>query len=417
MSIYSKRIYALMMKEINIMGPYQIDRVCASAGISPFQIAEKDLPYLAKELSRVVLTYGGQERARRFVADFRRLYDMDAIIEAETDLERKAEHLMDLGDLQRLMGAWSEARRYYFEVLELAKDNELGLCEGRAHRKLGWIYSSTSEFDKADEHLGLALALAQKTGDDREIAKTYRDMAYMKWRRGEFDEATSEIERALEIAAELDNKRLTAELMIRRATILNDRGMQSEAIRQLQESVDILGKMGDYLNLSKAYNNIGVIKKCQGDISDALDFFAHSLGVADKTESSRSRAYPLANGAECYIKLGDVSSAKKWASEARGIFESLGERFMLARLKVIDAFILDAQGERDESERSLKGGIEMLREISIPNDLAWELYEAGLLYKKWGRPESSEMFTEAEEIFRGLGNEKLAQKVRENQLL
>ena len=57
-------------------------------------------------------------------------------------------------------------------------------------------------------------------------------------------------------------------------------------------------------------------------------------------------------------------------------------------------------------------GLSIYRELDIPNDLAWELYEAGLLYKKWGRPEAGKYFEESIRIFEKLGNQTLMEKVR-----
>ena len=73
-SPYSKRIYELMMKELNIMGPYHIDRICKNSGINSFDITEKELPYLGKRLSGIILEYRGKERAEKFVQQYNQLW-------------------------------------------------------------------------------------------------------------------------------------------------------------------------------------------------------------------------------------------------------------------------------------------------------------------------------------------------------
>ncbi len=412
MSPYSKKIYGMMMREISIMGPYQISRVCERAGINQFLVAEKDLPYLGRELSRIVVAYRGPEHAKKFANEFNLLYNLDALIEVEPDPETRIEYLLDMGDLQRLIGSWDDAENYYDAVIIVAKQNDKHLHHCRALRKLGNMFAMKSDLDRAREALQQAKKISDEQEDRLEKAKIHRELAYLNWRLGRFESALRHIEKALNIAYSLNNKHLVGELMIRTATVQNDMGNPDETVGQLKKTIPVLESIEDYINIARAYNNIGVTLKRQDQLDAALEHYHKSLEAAEKTESPRSRAYPLANAAECYARKGDLDKAAEYAGKAQQIFTNLGERFMLARLKIVYAIVAERQGKLEDAEELLKSGIGLYRELSIPNDLAWVLYDAGLLYKKWGRKEAGECLAESEKIFGELGNEVLADKVR-----
>ena len=202
------------------------------------------------------------------------------------------------------------------------------------------------------------------------------------------------------------------QLMIRHAAILNDMGNQEESIGQLESAIKKLEAAKDSDTLSRAYNNLGVVMKYQDRLDEALEYCELGILAGEKTENPRNKAYPLANGAECLAKKGDVKKARKWAKEARSIFDKLGEKFMQARLHVIDAIIAEQEGNIDAAEKAIELGISELRALNIPNDLAWELYEAGLMHQRCGTEGARELFEEAETIFLELGNKTLAEKVR-----
>jgi tetratricopeptide (TPR) repeat protein len=412
MSPYSKKIYGMMMREIGIMGPYQISRICDRVGINQFLVTEKDLPYLAKELSRVVHAYRGAEHVKSFAVEFSKLYDIDALIFKESKIETKIDYLTDMGDLMRLVGEWDVAEKYYKKVISLSKDKAHPLQECRAHRKMGSMFAMKSELRLATLSMEEAQRMCKERQDKLEMAKTCRELAYLEWRRGNFESALEHISQSLNIAYSLNNKHLVGELMIRTATVQNDLGKQEEAIEQLKRAIPVLESIEDYINIARAYNNIGMMMKYQDRLDDALVFYHKSLEASEHTESPRSSAYPMANAAECYAKKGELDKATEMAKKAGQIFVNLGEKFMLARLKVINALIADGTGDIENAEKLLDEGLAMYRELNIPNDLARELYETALLYKKWGRPEASKFFEESVKIYESLGNETLAEKVR-----
>ena len=99
-SQYSKKIYSFMLRELNIMGPYHIDRVCRRRGINPHMIEERDMPYVVKALSNVVMAYKGKSGARAFVEELRSVYDPKKAADMEKEMDQKVEHLLHSGDVQ-----------------------------------------------------------------------------------------------------------------------------------------------------------------------------------------------------------------------------------------------------------------------------------------------------------------------------
>jgi len=411
MSLHSKRIYALMMREINIMGPYNIDKVCGRAGINPYLITEKDLPYLTNALSEIIMAHKGKERAKKFVQEMEKLYDIDTTVRGEKDPKKRITYLFDIADVRRLMGDFESAKQHYHQILKLAKENDLDPVEARVNRKLGTLHFALYETEIAREYLQAAYNLASDTDDRDQLARAELALGTLLWRIGNFDEALERINSALDLAKERNDERLTSQITVRLASILSDSGKQDEALKMWEEAIRVLEKINDYINLSRAMNNMGVLLKWRDQYDESIALYRKSYDAADAVNFQRGKGYALANMAECLIKVNKLKEAKAKMAEAKEIFLNMKDVFMMTGMEFLEALLLKAEGNPGAAEEKMEGCIRELREYQSPTDLAWAIYELGLVKKELGKPGWKEALDEACEIYKDLGNETLREKV------
>ncbi len=72
-SEYSVKIEEIMTRELGQLGKFVIKKQCRDLGIDPENIKEQDIPKLARVLGKVMLTFGGEEKAKQVEMEIRRL--------------------------------------------------------------------------------------------------------------------------------------------------------------------------------------------------------------------------------------------------------------------------------------------------------------------------------------------------------
>ncbi len=72
-SEYSAKIEEIMVRELGQLGKFVIKKQCRDLGIDPDNIRDVDIPKLAKALGKVMVTFGGEEKARDIELEIRRL--------------------------------------------------------------------------------------------------------------------------------------------------------------------------------------------------------------------------------------------------------------------------------------------------------------------------------------------------------
>jgi len=405
-SPYSKTFYSLMLKEMHVMGPYHLEKICKKENINPFDIKEENLPYVVKSISNILLAFKGKQRAEEFLDDVKAKYDLEGVISQVQEPDKKIGKIIDIGDTEADIGNIAGAVEYYNKALQSARSENDIKRESQALRKLGAIEVTRSDFLKAYSLLQDAEKLHKKFNDDLEKAKLFRDLTTIYWRGGILKKALQLIDRAIELAENIKMDRLKGELMIRKSMVLKDMGKIDSSIELLKGSIQILEKEEDFLNLSRAYNNIAVILRHEREMSETFRYLELSLGLAENLESPRMKAYALANLAKYHSMMGDVEKAKRNSAISKGIFTEINEKYMLALLRGLDAWISDQEDDINGAEKALEDSIGMFKDLNVPIDLAWECFEAGKLYQKWKRPEASDFFKNAIEIFESLGNKE-----------
>ncbi len=72
-SEYSVKIEEIMTRELGQLGKFVIKKQCRDLGIDPDNIKKEDVPKLARALGKVMMTFGGEEKAKEVEMEIRRL--------------------------------------------------------------------------------------------------------------------------------------------------------------------------------------------------------------------------------------------------------------------------------------------------------------------------------------------------------
>ena len=69
----SRKIYEIMAREMGHLGKFIVEKQCKDLGIDPENIEEKDIPPVANAIKKVMVSFAGDEKAKKISAEIRRL--------------------------------------------------------------------------------------------------------------------------------------------------------------------------------------------------------------------------------------------------------------------------------------------------------------------------------------------------------
>ena len=73
----AKRVQDIMSAEMGHIGVFIVSKQCRDLGIDPENIEPEDLDEIAKALGKVMLTFGGSDKAKKVERDIKKLARME----------------------------------------------------------------------------------------------------------------------------------------------------------------------------------------------------------------------------------------------------------------------------------------------------------------------------------------------------
>lgn len=202
---------------------------------------------------------------------------------------------------------------------------------------LGYISKSSKvrDYETAFMNYSEALALLREsdTTDLFNEAAILQHLASIHSKYGNYDASIKLREEALVISddylsAHPDHAKEYGQLGISRdityflATAYHDKGAHQTAGEILMNLWNEAENKKDVVSYARVLNKLGIIKKKNGEYTDALEYF--SLVIAAKGVSKKYKSIAYHNLAETYMVQGNYSKAEGFYSIALGLKEDLG---------------------------------------------------------------------------------------------
>jgi putative nucleotidyltransferase with HDIG domain len=292
--------------------------------------------------------------------------------------------LIDEGKKQDLLGEYEVALKHFDKAVSLSKDCEVLDLTAEALRRIGHIYSKTSDWSVALEHYMNSLEIAKTTGDDIAVAHAMCAMGTVHLERGEWDKVKSCYEQALEIAATKKESLLQAQAFNNLGAMYNILGEWKEAIWCYEKSIPLLRTMRSQRGLAETYNNIGMTYRDKNDLRTANRYFKKSLEMARSTGDIRLTATINLNRAEASLILGELDEARERCEEAFEILNRIQDKLGIAEALKLYGIIYREMQKYSLSLYHLNESIRINTECHNPLGVAESLREEGLLYQAKG---------------------------------
>jgi tetratricopeptide (TPR) repeat protein len=275
-----------------------------------------------------------------------------------------------LGELYYSIGNFTAADRFFTEAMELLASEEPRI-RARLLLARAEIARENLDIETATRQAMEAQRLFESTDDRIGRAQTYRLQSRVAFQRGAYREALDESMRSLEAIGDTRDPRLLGQLAIDigNSFALLGPDVRAEAVIWYQRAIERLTQVGDWVELSRAYHNLGV---AAGETrpQDGLEYLEQAREMGDRAHDTRSVGRALLSGVELRLALGQLDEATRDNEQAGRLLERLADELGLEQVHVNRGMIAEKKGQWEDAERSYQSALDACRRFRLPADEA-----------------------------------------------
>lgn len=175
----------------------------------------------------------------------------------------------------------------------------------------GNISNALGELDEAQSYFEQAKLLAESIQDKNTTINIRRALAVIYARKNQYELAEQEFSFIITDARETQNKSVLANGLMNLANVLISRGVHDFTYIEnlINESIDLLAESNEWVRVSAALNNLGIVLRKQGKIKESINTYQRSLQIKQKTGDSLGMASTLTNLGLVQAQAKDYSSS------------------------------------------------------------------------------------------------------------
>ncbi len=317
-----------------------------------------------------------------------------------------------LGDSLTIRGHWAPAFFQYNHARRLADSSGQPDRIPRLLRKMAFLERCRNRYSNALGLLVEAQARLGRTVDLPEKTEVLRELALVEQALGNLAEASRHLTEAVDLAAEEADRGSLSRGLLALGSLEVRRGHLEQGLDSCLEGLRVAERSGSLTEVAHAHIVVGTALEDLGRLTEGLEHHETGLRIARLLGNLRLTAYATMNLTGTLISLGRLKDASLALKEAQDQFAVLEERDTLAILKTYEAHLEMGLGHTTRAAKAWEEGIQQLRSVGGPVELAMALKESGEFYAESGHPSTGQAsLLEARDIARRLRNAKLVSEV------
>ncbi|MGH4007755.1 MAG: tetratricopeptide repeat protein, partial [Pseudonocardiaceae bacterium] len=324
------------------------------------------------------------------------------------DRQGEASALWGLGEVERLVGEYGQAREYYTQALTLARDLGDRGGEVDALWGLGEVARIVGECDQAREYHTQSLTIARQLGYRRAEADALWVLGQVERLVGEYGLAREYYTQALAIARQLGYRRPEVEALRGLGQVERLIGEYGQAREYYTQSLTIARQLGYRRAEADALRGLGQVERRVGEYGQAREHDTQALAIARQNGYRRVEADALWGLGEVERLVGEYGQAREYDTQALALARQLGYR----RVEV-DALrglgqVARIVGEYGQAREYQTQSLALSRRLSYRFGEASALWGLGLVERfvgDYGR--ARECHTQALALARHLGDRRV----------
>ncbi len=340
---------------------------------------QKSFEYFKKAGEKAEKVYAYEDAIERYKQSLRSFEETEAL-----DDEEVFSLLEKLGEANTVLGNFEEARKYLSRALKKTDDIEK---QRRAYRKIADTWSSQGKPEKVigATKEGLSMRKIERDlpeeekeresmglSNSAEICRLLSHRGAALTRLGKYDEAKEIFFEELERAEELDEKSLLAQAYHDLGLMERGEVNPEDCIHYLESAIKIREEMleeqdsaEERFDLSRSYNNLGVIYLDLRELEKAIPNFKRVLDLNKKTNNKQLKELSLQNLSLIYRYKGELEKSENIIEKLFEIYEIVEDRHGLLLAKNTIGKIALERGNLEHALGYLEDSLEIAEESDI----------------------------------------------------
>ncbi len=221
-----------------------------------------------------------------------------------------------LGVVQRNIGNYAEALRYYNEALSIATSINDSVQMAYSYNNIGGAYRLEQNYNLALENMFAALNIFSKLNDERGKAYCSINIGIVFRMQGNYDKAMDYFQQTIEIRKKIDDEFGQALALNQVVEIYYDQRKLNLALVKYRELLALYESLNDGKGIAAALGGIGGVKYLQGQFKEAKNYRERALEIQREIKNVDGMINNLNELSLIYLKLGD-EKAEKVLEEAK----------------------------------------------------------------------------------------------------
>jgi serine/threonine protein kinase/Tfp pilus assembly protein PilF len=291
------------------------------------------------------------------------------------------------------------------DTLYQASGNYEGKAEVEFQR--GFLFDQTGQFDKAREHLQLALNLARTTGNDYQQVKTLLKLGDLEIEKGELSNGRQIMLEALNLSQAKGIDNLTTRGLIDVGNTFLAEANYAEAEKYFKQSFDLARRHKDTRNAARAALVLGSLAERLGNSNEATRYVELALPFYKEGGYRKETMQAFHLLARASDKRGDHQEALQSLAQVLDLSKQLGESSTEGLAHEDIGLILMKQGEYLEALRHFEENTQISRKAGGAKNEGLSLTDRGnVLWRLGLYDEARARFAEAHPIIEKLSTAK-----------
>jgi predicted ATPase/DNA-binding SARP family transcriptional activator len=365
-------------------------------GEEQLQLADRAAGHLAAA--------GRRASARADMLAAERLISRAAALLPSTSAERP-ELLTDLGEVLRETGEFDRGDAVLTEAIEAAAAAGNAAVEAharlvRVRLRMDWQADPSVGPDDLTRVAEEAIALFERLGDDRRLARAWFNLAWAPWVKGSVSLAERALERAIEAARRAGDERTEAQSV----NLFVGAGFYgptpvTEAARRCEE---LLARPLEQRRITAAaYRALAGLRAMEGDFDEARRLAREDRAILEDLGLKLAAAMAAQEHGLVEILAGDADAAEQELRAGYAALEEIGETSIFANLVAMLAQVLYGQGRDDEALRFSEIGEDATARDDLAPQVQWRAVRAKLLARAGDVDEGERLAREAVALAEG----------------
>ena len=246
--------------------------------------------------------------------------------------------------------------------------------------QLGVINYTRGEYQQALELFEQYLSLEPAKRDRAISARSLNYIGVIKRVYGDNAGALDYVQRALRLAEEAGDKKVLSTVLNTMGVLHRDQGNYARALEYFGKSLTLSEALGDKVITSQTLNNIGTVHGAQGNHAHALEYFQRSLKLGQAVDDKSMIANGLNNIGLTYHRHRDYPRALEYYQQSLALREQLNDKRGTALTLNNIGLLHRQQGDHKRALEYYQQSLAIREKLDDQSGMAYVLNHIGFLH-------------------------------------